>query len=284
MHLLINRLTPSIPLLLLVALASPAGTLQALPGPADTFELVFADEFDGDSLDLEKWAFRTDVKHRSAQLKENVRINGGRLKLRLREHQRPVEGKRASGAGIVTRERFRYGYYEVRARLGDGRDDDRDGRVDEGWHHAFWAMAARVEGDTVGTTYPEERRTEIDCYENASDHKHAAESGLNRFTQHVIVWKENGKEWGRLPKPPGDITAIEGFDAGEWHTYGFEWDPARVTFYVDGAVTQVAEYPAETFEHDWINVWLTAISANWNVAGAEDSRAEYDYFRFYKRR
>lgn len=256
----------------------PSATLEG------EYKIHWHDEFEGKSLDTDKWAFRTDVKHRSAQLRENVIIKKGCLKLNLRAHETPIKGKKASGAGIISRERFQYGYYEVKSKLGTGTDTDDDGKIDESWHHSFWAMAAVIEGDSVGTTYPGIRRTEIDCYENASEHKgHNSESGLNRFTQHVIVWNEDGKEWGRLPKPPSDVTEIEGFNANEWHTYSFEWTEERINFFVDGELTQVAEYPSNKFVHDHINVWLTAMSANWCKPGAQDSQALYDYFRFFKK-
>jgi len=257
-------------------------TQREIKCPVDGYILDWSDEFDGTILDTTKWAYRVDNKHRSIQLKKNVHVKDGSLVLELIQLKEPVEGKFASGAGIVTKRRFRYGYYEVKAKLGSGKDTDGDGFKDDGWHHAFWAMAALVESSEVNTTYPDIRRTEIDCFENASDHEHEAESGLDRFTQHVIVWKENGKEWGRLPEPPGDITEIPGFDANKWHTYGFKWDEKEILFYVDGEIQQIAIYPADKFEHDMVNVWLTAISANWCKAGAQDSRAEYDYFRYFK--
>lgn len=256
---------------------------KLLNNPLLGYSLEWHDEFDGNNLDTTKWAYRVDNKHRSIQLRENVQIADGKLILNLRQHSEPIGGKLASGAGIVSQRKFQYGYYEVKAKLGTREDSDGDGIADEGWHHSFWAMAAEVKSSEVSTTYPDIRRTEIDCYENASDHSHQKETGLNRFTQHVIVWKEDGSEWGRLPKPPEDITEIVGFNATEWHTYGFEWNEKQIIFNVDGKVTQVAEYPAAEFEHDLINVWLTAISANWCQPGAQDSRAEYDYFRFFKK-
>ncbi len=246
------------------------------------YELKFEDNFDGNQLDLKKWAYRTDNKHRSVQLKENVEIGNGYLTLHLKQLSQPLEGKLATGAGIVSRERFRYGYYEVRAKLGNGIDSDQDGEVDEGWHHSFWAMAAEIDGDEVATTYPGIRRTEIDCFENSSEHgEDPGQKGLNRFTQHVIIWNEKGKEVGRLPKPPADLTRIKDFQAIDWHTYAFEWTDETLRFFVDGKETHSTSYSASEYEHDYINVWLTAISANWNKEGAEDSQAIYDYFRYY---
>ncbi len=38
--------------------------------PVSDYKLIWNDEFDGKKIDSSKWAFRTDVKHNSAQLKE----------------------------------------------------------------------------------------------------------------------------------------------------------------------------------------------------------------------
>ena len=249
-----------------------------LADPPEGYRLVWSDEFDGDSLNTSAWAYREDNKHRSLQRRENVTLGDGRMKLTLRVLDEPVEGKRASGGGIISRERFHYGYYEVRARLGVA------GEPQRGWHHSFWAQAAEItEEGTVSTTYPGIRRTEIDCFENASEHRHdKAQANISRFTQHVIVWNESGRESERLPKPPADLTAIEGFEPSDWHTYAFLWTEEGVTFYVDGAETHFADYPASRYEHDRINLWLTAISANWNSADPLPSSAEYDYIRVYQ--
>ncbi len=267
-------------LLTLIAMACQLSQSNVLAvGVPEGYELYWAEEFEGDSLDTTKWAYRNDAKHRSVQLRENVIVSDGKLTLDLRVLDEPIRRKKAAGAGIISKERFRYGYYEVRARLGLPGDDGR------GWHHSFWAMAAEVnEEGNVSTTYPGIRRTEIDCYENATEHKNGKhQDGLSSFTQHVIVWNEKGKEWGRLPKPPTDVEDRgDDFDPAEWHTYGFEWTPKVVRFFVDGDLTKVAEYPAEKHVHDEINLWLTAISANWNSPKQTPSRAQYDYLRCYK--
>ena len=47
----------------------------------NTFELNFSDEFDGETIDTEKWTFRKDSKHWSTQKKENVELKDGFFKL-----------------------------------------------------------------------------------------------------------------------------------------------------------------------------------------------------------
>jgi beta-glucanase (GH16 family) len=246
--------------------------------PTENYILEWQDEFEGTELNTSKWAYREDNKHRSIQRRENVSIVDGVLRLDLRVLDKPIEGKTASGAGIVSTQQFRYGYYEVRTRLGNGTGSER------GWHHSFWAMAAELDNDTVSNTYPGIRRTGIDGFENPTEHRFEPDlNTLNNFVQHTVVWDEQGTESGRLPTPPQNRTLIPDFDAGKWHTYAFEWTPERVRFYVDDQVTHIAEYPADEHVHDAVNVWLTAISANWNYQGDPiPSKAEYDYFRFYK--
>lgn len=240
------------------------------------YQLAFNDEFEGDYIDRSKWAMRLDKKHRSVQLAENLEVASGVLTLKLTLLDQPLSKKMvASGAGIVSLQRFKYGYYEVKAKLGDGVDDDNDGAVDEGWHHAFWLMAADVSAEgEVATTYPPSRRTELDVFENPSEN-------INEFQQHIIVWKPDGEEWGRLPKPPSDLVEPEKFSAHDWHTYGAEFTPDSVTFYIDGKVTKSTPYPVDEFTHDELNIWVTAISANWNNADPEPSMAVYDYVRFF---
>lgn len=269
-----NRLIVCVCLLMVMPLV--------LAKPPEGYQLHWSDEFNQQSLDQSKWAYRVDNKHRSLQLRENVQLQNGFMRLQLTVANQARSGKKAFGAGIISKARFRYGYYEVRARLGDGIDQDGDGKFDEGWHHSFWAMAAAIKGDVVDTTYPGIRRTEIDGFENPTEHLSEPEqNGLSNFSQHVIIWNEDGSEWGRLPVPPTDVSRMGNFDAGEWHRYGFSWDEEKINFYVDDKLAKTANYPAQKFVHDNINVWLTAIAAQWNSNDQELSRADYDYFRFY---
>ena len=242
------------------------------------YELVFSDEFEQEKLNRADWAYRVDNKHRSLQREENVSLRDGVLHLDLKVLQEPLEGKLATGAGIVSKKQFKYGYFEVRARLGIPNQKER------GWHHSFWAQAATInDKGYVATTYPEHRRTEIDCYENPTEHRHEPkQNGLANFSQHVIVWLPNGKEGGRLPKPPGDLTRMKNFTASDWHTYAFHWTPQEVEFLVDGHVTRTAQYPHTEYDHNHVNLWLTAISANWNYGKQISSRAEYDYVHVYQ--
>ena len=75
--------------------------------PIAGYKLTWYDEFEGNKVDTTKWAFRTDVKHRSVQLKENVSLKAGILKLNLRQFTTALQGKMASGAGIISKRQFK---------------------------------------------------------------------------------------------------------------------------------------------------------------------------------
>ena len=83
--------------------------------PLPGYELAWAEEFDGTVLDKGKWGYRTDSKHLSTQKPENVSVTNGVLRLQLKKEA--AGGKNYTGAGIVSREEFKYGYFEVRMKM-----------------------------------------------------------------------------------------------------------------------------------------------------------------------
>lgn len=248
----------------------------AYSNPPLGYELSWADEFDGLSLNESDWWYRADIKHQSVQLPQNVSVDNGSLLLNLTTLEEPLFDRTAAGAGVITQRRFHYGYYEVRAKLGDGMDDDGDGSVDEGWWHAFWAMA--IEPDDSGhvkTTFPTFNKVEIDAFENGSNN-------LTHFTQLAHAWHHEGD--GHLIIPGERNSRLDANEIFDWHTYGFEWTSEEVRFFLDGDYTHKAVYPASEYEHDEINVWLTSISANSQDPDQEQSELRFDYFRYYSPR
>ncbi|MCC7233753.1 MAG: glycoside hydrolase family 16 protein [Bryobacterales bacterium] len=220
------------PILLFLCLSVP---LCAQP-PAG-FTLRWSDEFDGASLDTAKWMYRTDVKVESSQRAENVSVSGGQLIILLKKEQH--RGKEFTGGGIISRQRFRHGYYEARVKMHGG----------AGWHQSVWAMYA----SDGSTTYPEQMRTEIDGMEFDSDIVWKGHMGL-------IRWEGPGKSSSRSCTP-GVYRGALGFDASAgFHDYGFEWTPKEVKFYLDGDLRCVLPHPSESGDEGAINFWLTAIA------------------------
>jgi beta-glucanase (GH16 family) len=154
----------------LIAL-SPVSPVNAA-APDSTYTLVFDDEFNGTAVDTSVWNYRTDVKAYNAQRPENVSESGGLLTIALK--QETYGGKSFTGGGVVSKQKFRYGYYETRAKINDG----------AGWHSSFWLQC----GDGA-TTYPACQRTEIDGFE--------IDSANNQTVHHgVLTWQGAGVSHG----------------------------------------------------------------------------------------
>jgi beta-glucanase (GH16 family) len=228
------------------------------------YSLAWSDDFNGTQLDQSKWMYRTDVKAESSERPENVSVAGGYLVIEMKKE--PDRGKSYTGGGIISKRRFRYGYYEARAKMFGG----------SGWHQSVWAMFA----SDGSTTYPQAMRTEIDGMEFDSATPSKGHMG-------IIIWQDPGKSHS-LTCTPGKYQADLGFDAtAGFHTYGFEWTDKGVSYYLDGERRCTLDYPTVAAEHDDVNFWLTALG--YEKGGKLDDaklpgRMLVDFARFYARR
>ena len=210
----------------------------ARPGayPPPGYVYAWGDDFNGSRLDQSKWMYRTDVKAESSQRPENVRVEDGHLVIEMK--RQADRGKEYTGGGVISRQRFRYGYYEARVKMFGG----------SGWHESVWAMVA----PDGSTTYPVLMRTEMDGLEFDSAAPGKGHMGL-------IIW-HGPHERRPISCTPGTYQLALGFDATQaFHTYGFEWTAEKVIYYLDGKQRCVLDYPLSAGEHDRINFWLTAI-------------------------
>ncbi len=264
----------SLPLLAFVAALLPlcAGaatvpTPSVADGSLSAYTLSWADEFDGTTLDAAKWDFRTDSKLWSTQKPENVEVSGGTLKLRVKKED--AGGKHYTGAGVISKAAFRYGYYEARMKIPAG----------AGWHSSFWMMFHNGGGGTA----PDKACQELDVIENDSVDK--TSYGVN-----IHKWKgEHVSFGGKTVKTP-DLSAA-------FHVFGCEFTPLVVRYYFDGALVQTVDVTkavkkggaAVAFEHGDQHVWLTSIAAALGGTKAVDdtalpSAAEFDYVRFFTKK
>jgi beta-glucanase (GH16 family) len=261
MHAVLKRVTVAV-----AALAALAGGI-ALPAPAHAdpiggtgWNLAFSDDFDGTAVDTSKWNYRTDVKGFSAQRPENVTVSGGLMSINLKEES--YAGKSFTGGGLISKQTMRYGYYETRAKINDG----------VGWHSSFWLMA----GDG-STTFPAERRTEVDGFEIDSTSSPSALSGNHSG---VHAWQ------GTSTTDHHNVgsTYNTGLDLRQWHTYGIDWAETAVKFYIDGALKFTAPYTPSQWTHDYTSVWLTSIAYGTSPAVSFLPNAvQFDYIRYWQK-
>ena len=240
-------------LLALVVIASVSHA-----APPEGYKLVWSDEFDGTKLDLEKWVYRTDSKMWSTQKPENVSVSDGKLILTVKKED--AGGKHYTGSGVISKQVFKYGYYESSFKIPPG----------AGWHTSFWMQ----KHDGKGGTSPKDAVQELDVCENDSISKFSY--GVNTHRWNPAPHKSFG---GKNVKTP-DLSA--GF-----HVWGCEFTPETVKYFFDGKLVQTVD--AKTFQHGDQNIWLTTIATSLgNTKAVDDAKlpaaAEYEYVRFYEKK
>lgn len=242
---------------LLASLAGLAQTNPIVSLPPAGYHLVWADEFDGNALDTNQWGYRTDSKMWSTQLPTNVSVHDGQLFLAVKREE--AGRKHYTGAGIISKRTFKYGYYESRFKVPSG----------AGWHTSFWMMRH----DGRGGTGPSASAQELDVCENDSAHLDGYNVNVHKWNPqpHVAMGTKH-------VKTPNLSTGF--------HVYGCEFSPDQVKYFFDGRLVQTVN--VSRFQHSEQNIWLTTIASNLGRTKAVDdqqlpSAAVYDYVRYYEK-
>jgi alpha-L-fucosidase len=230
---------------------SPAAA--PLPG----YKLVWSDEFNDGKLDTSKWGFRTDSKMWSTQKPQNVSVRDGKIFLAVKKEE--AGDKHYTGAGVISKQAFKYGYYESRFKVPPG----------AGWHTSFWLMKHDGKGGTgTGVT-----AQELDVCESDS-------VNLTHYGVNVHKWNPKphvGMGYKKVTTP--DLSA-------DFHTFGCEFTPETVKYYFEGKLVQTVA--VTNFAHSDQHIWLTTIASHLGKTKAvEDTKlpaaAEYDYVRFHQK-
>ncbi|QNN22787.1 family 16 glycosylhydrolase [Planctomycetales bacterium ZRK34] len=209
----------------LVAMCLALGACTTTPKPTASVEgrwvlqQAFSDEFDGPSLDLEKWD--NDVRDWGdwSWEPDNVQVAGGHLHLRMayEPHKRNQRDIYYTSGIIRSRaEPIRYGYFEARLK-GATRFP--------GVCPAFWTW--RNEGD---------RWTEIDFIE-------LTQWKTNPSIMHVNthVFKHPKLPADKAPLREGHHWTAPWNPRDDFHVYGCLWTPTKITWHIDGEVVRERE-------------------------------------------
>lgn len=219
--------------------------------------LAWSDEFEGDTLDVTKWVYRTDSKHWSTQNPANVTVSNGMLSLGVKKEN--LQGMQYTGSGVISKEPFKYGYYEARFRVPPG----------AGWHTSFWLMRY----DSNGGTGTKGARQEIDICEQDS-----VNSGFYKVNLHD--WEGDHRNFGNKKITTEDLSS-------SFHVWGCEFTETHVRYFFEGEL--VHEYDATQLNHGDHNIWLTSIASHMGGTEAVDesklpAAAVFDYVRFYEKK
>lgn len=190
--------------------------------------LVWSDEFDGDTLDEEKWDFRLDFwGKRSPTFSRDAFLDGKgllHLPLLLRDgvyrsahlqtgsltYDIPRDSQGLWPFGRYQKPKFmhKFGYYEIRCKL----------PKNDGWHAAFWLQAPGI-GSHPDPRYCGVEVDIMESYKLATEGVVLCGCGYGGYG-HDAVWP------GHIHTPLNDP---EGF-----HTFSVDWSEAGYIFYMDG--------------------------------------------------
>lgn len=242
----------------------------------EDYELVFSDEFNDTTLDTSKWntsfLWGTDVVINNEEQYYVDIVNepdfgfnpftfdGETLTINTIETPEELSEQANSQpflSGIITSYdafKFTYGYVETRAKMTAGR----------GYWPAFWLLNA----------YYVDAEPEIDIMEFIGQ-----EQDVIYHTYHYFDSEGNLRSTESFPVSGIDFT-------NDFHTFGVEWNPGELVYYVDGIET-LRVVDVNVSQQEMYVLANQAIGGWW--AGSPDAttpfpgKYEIDYIRVYQR-
>ena len=204
----------------------------------ERFELVWEDDFNGDSLDTTKWNDNQSVdtlhwgpiRKGGYWHKDMISVKDGNLVISTRYMENGLDGETfgspdSYGPGYYTgaiatqgKQDFLYGYFECRAILPPAR----------GMWAAFWMM----NGDVYDVNDSGEDGTEVDIFESMYYKDHWWGAG------DAVIGGIHYDGYGTDSK--GDSVGkhlVENNPYKEFNTYGLEWNENEYIFYINGVET-----------------------------------------------
>ena len=234
-----------------------ASAVNATP-PNENYQLVYTDEFNGDALNTNDWAYRTSTKTGGVNRPENVRVKDGMLYIDYTK-----ENDTYYGGGVISKFSMGYGYYETRAKTFGG-----TGAL----HTSFW-MHGFSESNEKPENIPQKSNTvEIDGFE------------INSHTpSDISIGSYYNWADGKSKEPRFHYDEVIDSSA-DYFIMGFEWLPDRINYYINGVLVGT---------HDDFGVygpsfmWLTALAQPEKREHLiDDSKlpgySEFDYMRYYQ--
>ena len=202
----------------LCSCSGPAGQEIFVP---EGYELLWSDEFDGDSLDESVWTPEVGRGHNGwgnnefqyyTGRKENVDVRDGKLVITAVKED--YQGAPVTSARLITlgKMEFLYGYVVASIKLP---------KTGDGLWPAFWMMG----GDFRQVGWPNCGETDI----LEMGHSNGMKAGTqDRFLNGACHWGVPGHQYYAH-----DITNPYSVQDGEFHTFTCIWDEDYIRMYID---------------------------------------------------
>lgn len=273
---------PAVSLACVFSLIALAAVAFAPAARAQT--LVWQDNFDGPSIDGNKWIYdvgngcqiglcgwgNNELQYYTSR-PENARIENGRLVIEARREN--FQGSAFTSARLKTEGRLHFKYGTLEARI-------KTPPVGNGLWPAYWMLG------TIGV-WP--ARGEIDLMEGGSAAAIAA-GVANRRVGAAVHWDYNGSQadYGR------DYTSATDLHT-DFHVYRMTWDPQFIRITLDGqpyfefAISNIEGASLHEFHHPYYLLLNLAVGGSYTGVGSAagvtaplPGRMEVDYIRLYQ--
>jgi len=231
----------------------------------DGYKVVFEDDFDGDSLDMEKWQKRGQETAGYNSLSQ-VSLEDGNLVMTIEYKEDGEYGEGWYGACIAPIDWYKYGYFEIKAK------PSKPGEGLTFWS-AFWLQSPNPYKWDKSLGGAGEGGAELDVVE-----------WLGKNHYEVNIWC-SGKDGYDAPNLDNAHAAFEIEDAYDtFHTYALEWDENYYTFYVDNYPVFKSDYALGTSPSAQ-QVILETVLGNADAGASHDYKGEFivDYFRIMQK-
>ncbi len=239
---------------------------------AQCYNLVWADEFSGTSLDNSKWSYQigaggwgnNELQYYTDRV-DNTEVSSGTLKIIARSESYGGANYTSARIRSINKGDWTYGRMEASIKL----------PVGQGIWPAFWMMPT----ESVYGIWPQSG--EIDIMEYLG-HQTSIVHGTCHYGNSYL---DKGQTSGS-----NNISPASYYD-GAFHTFAVEWEPTQIRWYVDG--TQYVTFNAGDespytfpFDQDFHFILNIAVGGNWpgNPDGTTvfPQTMEVDYVRVYQ--
>ena len=244
------------------------------------YNLKWEDQFEGDSLNRDDWnvelhdpGWVNNELQSYVDSPENIYIEDGSLVLK------PVETVNEDGSVSYTSGRvntqnkhdFKYGLFEARVKVPEG----------QGFLPAFWMMPT---DENLYGQWP--RCGEIDIMEVLGNDTDTSYGTIHYGNPHS--------------ESQGNYTLEEGTFSDEYHVFDVEWEPGKISWYVDGKLIHTEDnwysategqgevtYPAP-FDQPFYIILNLAVGGNWpgnpdETTDIANSAYYIDYVKVYQK-
>ena len=234
---------------------------------ADNYELVWSDEFNGNSLDTNTWNYEIGTgswgwgnNEQQYYTDRNIKVSNGTMKITAKRED--YGGMKYTSSRITTKNKknFKYGKIEARIKMPKFK----------GVWPAFWMLGANQ--DSVG--WP--KCGEIDIVEAIND------ENLVYGTLHWFY------DPGNNNADSGSSVAVA--NRTEYHVYGVEWTADKLRWYVDGKVYRTMDVSNDSFSEvrkEYFVIFNMAIGGQWPGYDIDETAfpatMEVDLVRAYKK-